>query len=395
MTGNREQGIGYREKGGSAAWSAAILSLGFLSLFPIPYTLSPLHAYALSFDTLCVEKIDTHSAMVRWVTDGPSNGQVRYGLNTREASKMSLELMMDRDHRTFLHGLLEGEIYMYQVIARGEMEGEVRSAWKEFQTSGVPAPKIRSVEMAEVTKEGGRMIWRANIPVKGIFECGYDTSFAFRQAEDRFAPAHEVHIKRFSPRRQINYRILAEDARGLRAPLYEGSFMTAEHNIALRMPVRGTFTANAEPSAIKDTPPILARVTDGKLDYFEGMASSGDPARADQWVEVDIGKIERVDQVLTYWWQLAYPKKFTIKASLDGERWDTLGDTHDASAGVSMRSATGDPLWEHTADVGNRVYRYIRVEVPMGSPYHKRFSKYNFVQMFELKIYPPPPQGSR
>lgn len=346
-------------------------------------------AEALYFDTVEIHSVDTRGVVIHWVTDQPSNGTIYYGLMISEASRTFLELTMSKSHYTSLFGLLEGEKYDFRISARSDSGELATSNWREFTTLGIPHPKVKRVEFSDYTIEGATVSWWSNIPVKGVFECGYDTSYGFRQEEKKFSDIHQVKVQRFRPKRKIKFRIRATDARGLVSAEYLGEFMTMENNIALGAPVTGTFWRNTDPGFIKDTPPILGRVTDGKLDYFRGMATSGDPDGDTQWVQVDLGKLQFVDQILTYWRQLTYPKKFTLSGSMNGQRWENLGDTHDPSLGRAMQSQTGDPLWEYTAPVGNQVFRYIRLEVPQGAPYIRRFEGFRYLQLFELKVYPP------
>lgn len=350
--------------------------------------LSALPVAALEFDTIYITNIDTHGAVVVWNTDAPTNGQVAYGLNLKEANRVSLVLDSSKGHRTFLGGLLEGEYYVVRITARDTGSGAVLSNWYAFRTLGIPAPKVVEFQIEKLTIEGGTVVWKSNIPVRGLFECGYDTTYKFKKEEKEFGAIHQVTITRFAPRRRLLYRITGEDDRGLKMPEWKGDFLTAENNVAVGAPVTGTFIRNPEPSFITDTPSILSRVTDGLLDYYKGMSTSGDPSDTDQWVEIDLGRIEVVKNVLTYWRELAYPQMFTIRASINQIRWDTLGDTFNASTGELVRSRTGDPVLEHIVDAQKRIYRYVRVEIPKGSPYYKRFDKYKFVQLFELKVYP-------
>ena len=359
----------------------AYIVLGLLGL------LTP--AYGLSFDTIYETRVDTHGVLIVWQTDTASNGNIEYGLGTADANQMSIEMTMALQHQTSIYGLLEGEDYMFRIRARSRTGGQAQSPWHRFRTLGIPAPKILEVAVVEATPEGGTLVWRSNIPTRGTFECGYDTSYGFQQTDDRYGAAHEVIVKRFNPRKTIHYRVRAVDERGLEAPEHAGTFVTAERNIAVGAKVTGTFTRNVEPSYIKDPPPILDRVTDGGLDYYTGMASSGDPKDADQWVEIDLGKIAFVSDIVTMWWQLAYPKKFSVKLSLNRETWRALGDTYDASTGQTAKSRSGDPLWEHFAQAGSVLARYVRIDIPQGAPYERRFPKFNYVTLFELKVYPP------
>ena len=345
-------------------------------------------ASALTFDTIYVDRVDTHNAVIVWSTDTVTSGQIEYGLTTATASQLSLVLDQDAHHQTLLFGLPEGEDHVCRITARGAGT-KIQSGWLPFRTRGIPMPKVINAGVSALAKDGGTLTWTSNVPVKGIFECGYDTAYGIQKAEDRFSPYHEITVTRFYPRERVFYRIRGTDDRGYVMPERRGEFVTMEDNIAVRAKVDGTFIRNPEPGFVRDTPPILDRVTDGILNYFTGMATSGDPAGDTQWVQIDLGSVNLVGQILTYWRQLAYPMKFSVQGSIDGVRWMDFGDTFDAGAGSSARSQSGDPMWEHVVNVRNLVLRYIRVDVPQGAPYYKRFDNYRFVQMFELKVYPP------
>ncbi|MBI4179142.1 discoidin domain-containing protein [bacterium] len=333
--------------------------------------------------------VDTHAAVVEWVTTVPTNGRIDYGENLRDANRVALAIDVDTTHRTALFGLREGEDHVFRVFASDTSGRQIRTNWGAFRTLGVPAPRIERVDVQELSWRGGRVVWVSNIPVKGFFECGYDTGYGYSKKESAYGTIHDVDLDRFSPRKTIHYRITATDHRGKSTPPHLSSFRTAEHNLAAGAAVRGTFVRNPDASYITDSPPILTRVTDGTTSYFKGMATSGDPAKEEQWVEIDFGRIHDVSEILTFWRRLAYPKKFSLSGSLDGERWYEFGDTHTADSGAGSLSETGDPIYIHTAAIGQYALRYIRLHIPRGAPIHKKFDNYNFVQLFELKAYPP------
>ncbi len=344
---------------------------------------------AIVFDTIYVKTVGIHSAAISWQSDTLTMGQIEYGLASEKQDLVSIGLDHARPHLSLLFDLLEGEHYTFRVKARTKSGDEIRSNLMGFRTHGTPFPKILQAGVANPTVEGGTLVWKSNIPTRGVFECGYDTSYGFRKEDPEFGYIHEVVISRFNPRKVIHYRITAVDTRGLEPAPTISTFKTAEKNIALGARVTGTFDRSAEPGVILDSPPIISRVTDGQADYFGGMASSGDPARAMQWVEIDLGKITFAGEINTLWWQLACPTKFSVKHSLDQERWISLGDTFDASKGLSQRSGSGDPAWELGVPVGNVLIRYVRIEIPYGAPYYRRFSKFTFVSLFEVKVFPP------
>ena len=341
----------------------------------------------MQFTSLRVDAIDVHSAVIVWQTSIPSNGRIDYGEDLSAANRVALAVDVDTFHRTLLFGLREGEDHVCRVFASDTQGAQIRSGWTSFRTLGIPAPRIVRVDIKEQTWKGAHLEWISNIPVKGGLECGYDTSYGYSKKETAFGRVHEVHLDRFSPRRTVVYRITARDARGKDIPPYPGKFQTAEHNIAGGCTVAGTFFRNPDRPFITDSPPLLQRVTDGRTSYFTGMATSGNPAEETQWVEIDLGSIQDITHILTYWRRIAYPLNFTLKGSLDGDRWYGFGDQFTESGSAAV-SETGDPMIEHLAAIGQYAIRYVRMEVPKGAAIFKKFDNYNFVQLFEVKVYP-------
>lgn len=369
----------------------------------LPGFLIILHSVVFLFSAACladepprftggrVYSVDTHTAMIEWQTNLPTNGRIDYGETMKSATRVSLVVDVGTLHQTLLFNLKEGEEHVYRIFATDTQGRQIRSNWAAFRTLGMPAPRITGVFIKELMWYGARLEWTSNTPVKGLFECGYDTGYGYSKLEPRYGAVHEVALDRFSPRKTIHYRITAQDRRR-RETVWTGTFQTDEHNIALRRPVAGTFIRNPDRPHITDSPPLLQRVTDGKTDYFTGMATSGDPGETDQRIEIDLESIQDASVILTYWRRLAYPQQFSLRGSLDGERWYEFGDTYSADDGRQGLSETGDPILIHTAPIGNYAIRFVRLEIPKGAPYAKKFENYRFVQLFEIKVYPTEPE---
>ena len=133
---------------------------------------------------------------------------------------------------------------------------------------------------------------------------------------------------------------------------------------------------------------MLSRITDGTLDYFKGMATSGDPKNADQWVKIDLGDIFTLDKILTFWRGTAYPNQFSLLVSLDGKAWKTISDDLDAGRGEISRSESGDPLMIVTTDAEKSMARFVKLFVQKGARCYQKHRNFHFVQLFEIKVYP-------
>ena len=62
----------------------------------------------LQFSGGRVYSTDTHSAVIEWQTNLPTNGRIDYGEEIKSASRVSLVIDFDTLHRTLLFGLIEG-----------------------------------------------------------------------------------------------------------------------------------------------------------------------------------------------------------------------------------------------------------------------------------------------
>ena len=90
-------------------------------------------------------------------------------------------------------------------------------------------------------------------------------------------------------------------------------------------PVKGTFVdLPPNDKYVNRTKPVLARVVDGRTDYFNSMATSGSIRNDDQFVTVDLGSSKRIKAVITYWRALAYPESFEIRFSSNGKDWENV-----------------------------------------------------------------------
>jgi hexosaminidase len=83
-------------------------------------------------------------------------------------------------------------------------------------------------------------------------------------------------------------------------------------------------------------------------------------AVAPQWLQVDLGKVYRVDRIEAYpYWDGSRYYQYTVETSPDGEKWEMAADR---SANTTPASSSGDQIKFATRSV-----RYVRVNMIKGS----------------------------
>ncbi|HPP88053.1 MAG TPA: discoidin domain-containing protein, partial [bacterium] len=163
-----------------------------------------------------------------------------------------------------------------------------------------------------------------------------------------------------------------------------GIIKTLDNNIALNKKVEGTFDINPEPNVIANSPSIISRITDGKIHYFTGMATSGNVKEAQQNVIIDLEEEQFIEKIKVYWRAIAYSKNYYVMISSDKKKWNYIGKNIDASKGITMRSESGDPLFVNEIAANNKA-RYIRIWLAKNSEFYCKFDNWNFVQIFEIE----------
>lgn len=313
------------------------------------------------------ESITENFVVVKWKTSFPVKTALLYGAREgemRPCHELSSELRTDHEAR--LTGLLPGIDYKYWIL----LSKDHAIGPKTFRTAGIPLP-FASDPIVSVGRDTATLKFSTNIPARAELEG--DIAGSSREGRE-----HRVALAGLEPRKTYRYQIVATDARGraTATPAYE--FTTAPFNLALEKTGTGTFIRRlADQTA--------GGATDGRYDYFEGMVTSGDPSETDQWIEVDLGRAEKIETIETIWRGNAYPKDFYVLTSLDHENWSYAGFNLDAATGSTERSERGDPLLRIVTPASDA--RYIRIFIPKGSPTLVRSRDWDFVQLAEIEAH--------
>ena len=168
----------------------------------------------------------------------------------------------------------------------------------------------------------------------------------------------------------------------------KGSFVSEEKNIALNKKVTGTFNGKYIADKFKLEGDVISRMTDGVLSYRTGMSVSGDPSKNNQYFIINLGELEFIDKILIYFRALCYPQNFSVSISKNKKDWKKIVKNANAEYGGTGLSGTGDPMKIVSIDANGEQIQYIKFFMKKGSKFYKKYDLYNFIQIFEVKVYP-------
>ena len=192
-----------------------------------------------------------------------------------------------------------------------------------------------------------------------------------------------------TPRRTYYYKVRVWDYFGNMAESPVKQFAPGKENIALGKKVLGTFTALPPKDPYVDAKKdVLSRITDGSTSYFTAMATSRSLNNEDQYAIIDLGKQYSIDEVVTYWRNLAYPQDFIITVSNDNQTFFDGVQKQNAGKGAFDRSDAGDPMRVFRSSLAGVTARYVKVLVQKGSSCFQKHADWDFVQLMEVEIIP-------
>ncbi|MEW5692274.1 MAG: discoidin domain-containing protein [Candidatus Hydrogenedentota bacterium] len=332
--------------------------------------------------------VSKNTITVYFKTTRPSSGVVKYGMFKTKLDNITYSIGPATEHYGTMVDLQEGSEVWFRIECTdtaGVME--TTNIYKE-ETKGIPPLRLIRSDVEGVTDSGGMVVVITNLPTKLWFEASMDIkklreiveeteqwSGVYRSYHPIYINGHKIRLDAFPPLTDVYYRFSAEDTlgRSLRSDIL--SFKTNELNVAIYKPVEGNF----------DNPRL---VTDGGLNYFNSMATSGDPMYKEQWIIVDLEDFVEIDKIITYWRSITRPLDFDIYGSFDKENWKPIAEHLTTDSGTGGLSQTGDPLHILTVDAKGVMYRYLKLYIPKGAKYFKKRRGLDFVQLFEIKVYP-------
>jgi len=335
--------------------------------------------------------VDTDRMSLIWEANRAVYGRIKYGTDRSQLGAGRTFMNARKRREVILNDLKEGTMYVFKIKIWDASGKHSKTKMGRFRTAGMPEPAIKEVRVKDITRNGAVVRWVTNVPTTALFESGHDSDdLGYKTRHEHPGRHHQVELDHFYPDMEVYYRITVTDTRGRTARRELNYFWTRENNIALDKPVSGTFGQKIykAPSGFGRDEDLNQRITDGDFTFMGGTATSGDPADTDQWFVVDFKELVKPDTVVIYWFAFASPRQYEIQGSVYGEKWRKLAGDLNAGTGERLKKGGIDSLKHKIHLNEEKEFQYIRVFIPAGAPYYKRYPQWEYVQIQEFKLFP-------
>lgn len=335
--------------------------------------------------------------------------QVRFGDDANDLSQVAVGFIETNYHRVSLSGLEKGKIYYFLAeffIDRRKIGGEKG----HFTTKGTPKPEILGINVNNLKWDESKIIIHSSVPMELKVNAGGSKSINFKEIEKNKNASlakswganlkcYESHfmIQGLLPLTEYNVGVISTDYNLKK----NHKFTSMENNIALNKKVYGTFNSKYIGDKFELEGDVLKRVNDGIFSYKTGMAVSHPIEDSDQWVIIDLGDVVSLDKIITYWRALCYPENYKLhystqsitpellkkKGWMNTIKWELINGNVDVETvpRVGVGNMPGKVVETKCKGVKAGV---IRLFIAKGTSYYRKFDKYRFVQLIELKVYP-------
>ncbi|OGH59165.1 MAG: hypothetical protein A3G34_02460 [Candidatus Lindowbacteria bacterium RIFCSPLOWO2_12_FULL_62_27] len=348
-----------------------------------------------------ITNVETTTATLEFTFNKPARLSMSYGLDANPSNhKNFTEYTSYMTNYTLRQtDLIEGADYYFRIKAI-TAEGEVfvpseTEALPHFRTLGTPPLSLLSVGVGYVSPLSLSIVVRTNIPSNCVFYFGEQVYFTDVRSKPTFDTTHVFEFKDLVPNHLYSYMAFLTDFRGLNVNIQKRFITTTAVNIARnKRVIAGTFTqqreSNFQGGGLVKGDTTMQKLTDGKNDYFNGMAHSENLIKYDQWAVIDLGKVYTLESHATVWRTLAYPYTYQLLASEDNRTWKQVFTMNPQrmGAGEKIRSGGGDPLLVAGGPLEQAKARYVKLFIPKGTEFFKRHKTWYNVDLAEIMIYP-------
>lgn len=347
----------------------------------------PFFLYA-EINHIKVINLSENKAVLQWHTDVLTTGKIFYGKFSNRLYNQGISLGYATNHSAILNNMEKGSVYYYYIESTDEKGKIEKTDLFQLKTKGIPDTKLLSLSI--ITNEETYFVlrWEANVPIKAsVLYIQYGNS---HKKETKFTKPllkGRIRVDGLIPKTSYYYLFQYKDQSGKVFKDKIKTIVTKENNVALHKSVKGTFNKNIKNDKyFQKSSKIIKRVTDGKMDYFTGMAVSGNIKKTDQLVIIDLKDYINIDSIDVFWRALSYSTDYKILISLDKKNWKTVKKKLNAAKGKKMRGEKGDPILYNTIFVHEKA-RYIKL-IASKNQFYNKHEKWDYVQLMEIKVYP-------
>lgn len=164
----------------------------------------------------------------------------------------------------------------------------------------------------------------------------------------------------------------------------EDDFTTPLKNVAYNKPATGTFNRLPESEFVDDSTPAVTRINDGKIEWYSGMAVSGEVNYEEQYVIINLLENVKLKKIITYWNANYYPYDYQFMYSTNGSDWNSIDRSH-----IEYMNEIADdnsPMAVDTIET-NITAKYVGLFIEQGQEIYSRYIYRNYVQLMELETY--------
>ncbi|MBN1899193.1 MAG: discoidin domain-containing protein [Spirochaetes bacterium] len=364
-----------------------VLFMLVMLLFNPFFILSQESAWDFFFKDIRIKKVSENGAIIEWETSLPAQGMVKYGVNQSELFGISYDVSVKKSHSLNLGNLKKGTIYYFAIVASTK-DHKIVSPVNQFRTEGIPDLDIIINQIIDITKDSAKIGWAFTQPVWTTLKYVEvpKTDYVEHKA-DKMDSSGTFILKKLKPDTSYYYVIEGKDEKGksVKSPIRQ--FKTARWNKALSKKAEGTFIHYLEDDPYYDKKsPVLERITDGRLNYFNSMAVSGPVAKESQYVIIDLGQVRSVKAIEVYWRALSYSRDYALYTSRDKKNWEIVQEHIDAGTGQGIRGEKGSPIVYNRINCQKKA-RYVKMEVKKESQVFNKHKKWLFVQIMEIMVF--------
>lgn len=335
---------------------------------------------------LKVKDITKNSAGVCWHTEEETIGQINYGVSMKQMYNVAVDANKGYKHCVYLRSLLKGTTYYYRIMINTE-DKPVMSKVYLFQTKGIPLPVLMDIKTKTLKPESAQLNYIINTP------CQITLSYLNKNNSKKktitikeYQEKGILELKNLIPETIYYYSLELKNTTGEHIKTGVFHFTTPVNNLALYKKVIGTFDQIPKDPFISRTTPVLNRITDGMLNYFHSMATSGKVKKNDQFIIIDMGKTIQFSRVFIYWHALACHKDYTISTSIDSKKWQIQAQKINARKGKSIKGEKNVPVVFNEVSFKPIKARYIKLFIKKDSSFYVRSNSWDFVQLMEVII---------
>jgi len=339
-----------------------------------------------------IKNLTEDSVVISFTTSPSSTAYLKYGENKDSIFNQAISIGPVTNHSITLRNLSPGTVYFFYIEATFPYSNinPVKTSVDLFKTKGLPLFRIINFEVVSnllnkfvvswtLTRKGRVTLYYiedGTVERKKIEELDFKTE-GFNSITNIKQGKTYLYFAEFSDE---SGKIIKTKVFNIKIP---------EENIAKGCFVTGTFTNFMKEDPFFDlTSPVIRRITDERLTWFDGTAISGNINLDDQFCIIDLKKERIFSRIEVFWRSLSLSTNFSIELSKDCKNWTLIKDSLDGRKGEPLKGENGDPLKCNVITFQKPVIaRFVKLTAKKGSAKNKH-ERWNFVQLTEIKIFP-------